>query len=146
MQIRFLRFLHLALAGLVVMQSNLCAMQAPAQLITPEEKAKIEAFIKENSKFSERTKNENQDPKKLSIKPAYWIGGGIAVILATILITAAYDDKENKFAARNLLKLLGCFSRAQNDIEVQPQPAPAQQPEEKLISTLSHVGQTDECF
>jgi hypothetical protein len=154
MQIRFLRFLHFALAGLFVMQSNLCAMQSPTPVITPEEKEKIEAFIKENSKFSERTKNEIQDSKKFSIKPAYWIAGGIAVVLATILITAAYDEKEGKFAARNMLKLLKCFSRAQKNIpapEVQladnaQPPAPVQQPQEKPVSTLSHVGESDEAF
>lgn len=161
MQIRLFRFLHLTLAGLVVMQSNLCAMQTPTPLITPKEKEMIEAFIKESSKFSERTKNEIQDSKKSSIKPAYWIAGGIAVVLATIFITAAYDEKEGKFAARNILKLLGYFSRTQNNIpapnippqqplnavqEQQPAPVPQVQYQSIDIDTLSQVGWTDEPF
>ncbi len=149
MQIKLFRLVHLTLAVLVVLHANLGAMVAPSSLITPEEKAKIEAFIKENSKFSERNKKEVLESKKSSIKPAYWVAGGIAAVLATILITAAYDENEGKFAAHNLLKLFSYFSRAQNNApapNAQPQPGPAQQPQEKPVSTLSHVGQEEECF
>ncbi|MFA5307115.1 MAG: hypothetical protein WC365_06740 [Candidatus Babeliales bacterium] len=123
MQIRSFRFLYTTLAMIVLIQSNLGAMNTPPLHITPEEKEKIETFIKENSKFSERTKEAVLESKKSSIKPAYWIAGGIAVVLATILITAAYDEKDGKFAARNMLKLLRYFSKAQSnalELEIPP--------------------------
>jgi hypothetical protein len=96
---------RIALIALLVSCFQVHATPPSSSLISPKDKAALEAYIQKYSGFNERTKNE-QGPITSSSKK-YWIAGGIlGVVIATILITASYDEKTGAWSMQQLKEFL----------------------------------------